>query len=174
MRVVAIFIGVILLCSCESNNHYRPSDKEKAVNEILAFVSSNLKKEKELIPFGSGGQTMYQVKMLALAFQYRNALDIEQGRELLLESVREFTSTVNADEHIRNYLSNYPFEAKNVIVEIYIKNPDGTNLESSKLCVIAANEGILEYEIRDPKTDRLTRIYTETYEEALQKVSQGK
>lgn len=171
MRFVYLFIIAMFVSSCDMSSPYEPSEKQQLVNEIRHKVAFKLRKEKELIPFGSGGQMMDQVQMLYLAFQYREKVDVEAGRKLLIAAVQEFLDAVNKEERLCQYLGNVPFEAKNIIVEIYLKNPDGTNLGLEDFCIISAHQGILEYEISNPKTNRLEKVYKETYEEALQKMA---
>ena len=107
--------------------------------------------------------------MLALSFDYRQPTTIENGRKLLIAAVQEFVQSVNAEEQIRPYLQNYPFEAKNVQISIFLQNPDGSKL-SSGLHVISAYEGILNYNIDDPEGPLFKTLLEETYEEALQKL----
>ena len=176
MKLIYHFLFMLLfLTGCFEKNAilYHPSDKQKSVNAIRAKVAHKLEKEKGLIPCGTGAQMMHQIKMLALAFDYRKPLDIETGRHFLVEAVQEFTSAINADNDIRPYLDNYPFDAKNVIIEICLQNQNGSDLGASELCIIESSEGVLRYKIHD-SNDRLKTVYTETYDEALQKVSLGK
>jgi hypothetical protein len=38
---------------------------------------------------------MYEIKMLALSFDYYGPIDMEKGRELLLIAVNEFKDAIN-------------------------------------------------------------------------------
>ena len=111
MRMFHFLITCLLCCACEKPVSYYPSEKEYLSNIITKNVATQLKNELGLLPFGSGGQAMDQVKMLALAFLSYKPIDIETGRELLVTTVNEFAAQINTNEAIRPYLNNYPFGA---------------------------------------------------------------
>jgi hypothetical protein len=176
MKFIAILITSIFLFGCGQNTRdtrYKPTresiERERLCDTIMSKVAVKLQHEKGLIPCGSGGQTSHGVQMLALSFDYRQPTTIENGRKLLIAAVQEFVQSVNAEEQIRPYLQNYPFEAKNVQISIFLQNPDGSKL-SSGLHVISAYEGILNYNIDDPEGPLFKTLLEETYEEALQKL----
>ena len=170
MKWRLFLIAIVFVVGCEqphSKITYEPSAKQKLANEIRKKVAFQLKAEKDLIPSGSGGQMMDEIKMLALSFDYYKPIDIDKGRKLLIEAVHEFVAAVNADERIRPYLGNYPFESRNIEIRIFLRNPNGSNPALGKLSVLSAIEDILEFDTHDPKTGRLTTLYTETFEEAV-------
>ncbi|MDE3045869.1 MAG: hypothetical protein KGJ02_04410 [Verrucomicrobiota bacterium] len=168
MRFLLLFIVFSFLSSCSQKKHSNQlPPKVIFANEIRKKVASDLYKKKNLVPCGSGGGMMRQVEMLALSFDYRKPIDIKMGRELLIAAVDELTVAVNADERIRPYLQNYPFEPKNIEIRIFLYNPDGSDIPPGSLSVVGALEGVLDYKIRDPKTDQLKSIHKETYEEAV-------
>jgi len=169
MKLLLYFLIILTFSSCSSNSlsNYKPSEKEQLANEITNRVSLQLKNSFDLKPFGSGGQAMNDIEMLALSFIYNKEIDIEDARELLINSVDIFVKAINEDERIHPYLSNYPFEPKNIEISIYLRKLDNSDITPGKLLIASSNNGILEYDIRDPKTDRLKSIYRESYEEAL-------
>jgi hypothetical protein len=170
MRYIFLVMSVFFLAGCLTQNRYQPSNKEQLANEIILKVASELRKKTNLHPCGSGGQMMNEIKMLALAFDCYAPLDISEGRKLLIVAVNEFVDAVNADEQIRPYLFNYPFEAKNIEIRIFIQNPDGSQFGQDRLCVISAIDGMLKYKMNDPEGPLFKIVYEETYEEAVQKI----
>ncbi len=174
MRFFLIFLAIIFIAGCYnsfSNLTHKPRTKQSLVNEVERKVAFRLKKEKELYTCGTGGQMMDQIKMLALSFDYYKPLNIENGRELLIAAVNELVTHVNANEEIRPYLNNYPFEPKNIEIRIFARNPDGSNVPPGKLSVLSAIRNIFEYDMNDPETIQLKTFYQETYEEALSKIA---
>ena len=163
---------VVICCAFFLKPGYRLSAREQASNIVTKKVATQLSSEKKLLPCGSGGQISHGVKKLSLSFFYREPIEIEQGRELLIAGVNKFVAAVNADEHIRPYLVNYPFEPKNVEILIFLQNPDGSEIIPGKLTCMGATEGVLTYDIEDPETQRLVTIHKESYEEALLKISE--
>jgi len=161
MKIILLLLLFVFSC-------HQPSTKQQLVNEIRNKVATQLKNEKKLFPIGTGGQMMDQIEMLALSFDYYGEIGIEEGRELLLGAINEFVATVNADERIQPYLKKFPFEPKNIEIRIFLRNST-----PGKLCVLSAIDDVLEYDIRDPKTDRLKSVYDETFQEATRKMAQN-
>lgn len=175
MRVFLFVVMCVFLSGCRQNNNtYILSEKEMLSDEIIRKVAIKIKKEKNLHPCGTGGQMMDQIKMLYLGFNYYYDITIDEGRELLVYAVNEFVSEVNADERIRPYLNNYPFEPKNVQIGIFLFTQDGSLPALGKLIVITAQEGKLQYEIDDPETKLFKTVHSETFEEAVLKIKQSK
>jgi hypothetical protein len=170
MKYFFSLIVLLALSSC-TNFQDRLSYDEKLANECLKKAAIQLKKKKGLHLFGTGGRMMDQIKVLHLSFIYYKPIDIKEGRELLIASVNELIDVVNASEHIRPYLNNYPFEPKNIGIEIFLRNPDGSFVAPEQLRVISAEEGILSFKIDNPETRLFQIVHKETYEEALLKIN---
>ncbi|MBM3184292.1 MAG: hypothetical protein FJZ64_03195 [Chlamydiae bacterium] len=169
MRALS-WLFLLFIAGCQTNSHPL-SSKEKAANESLAKAAYKLKKETSLRPFGTSAQMMHQIEMLGLAFQYRDPIDLEKGRKLLVLAVNTLVETVNATPDIHQYLSHDPFLPQNARVTIFIQNTHGQEPEFGKLSIIRAKRGNLEYDIRDLESPcHLKTIFTETYEEAVQRL----
>jgi hypothetical protein len=147
------------------------SEDEEFANQVQKKAAMNIKKETGLIPFGSGGQMMDQIKMLHLAFICHQPINIEKGRELALKASEELLLQINSEEKIRPFLNNFPFEPQNIIIELYIQKADGHSFGGEILSVVFVNEGIIKYKIDDPNSNQLLTIFEEKYEEALQKLN---
>ncbi len=165
-------IAMLFITACQVDV-YTPSPKQKLVNKIRNDVALQLQwKVKGLYPCGTGGRMRDQITMLALSFDYFGPMDREKGRKILLLAVEEFTKAINEDENIRPYLNNYPFELKNIEIFIFLRKADRSFYSDGELCIISSRNGLLEYEIRDPKADHLLTVHKETYKEAVQKVKE--
>ena len=167
--VCALFSGV-LCYACA-----RPSvDYEKLADKITAKTAKKLEQEKGLILIGTGGRMMDDIKLMMMGFRYRKIIDINEARNLLVYCVEEYLTAINNNEKIRPYLHDYPFTAKNIQIEIFICNPDGSHVAPNELNVAAANEGTAVYEIAAPKRPITITACKETYEEALEIVASQK
>jgi hypothetical protein len=160
-----LLILTIILSAC---SHSSSPNYEEMADKITYATAKKLRSEKNLRLIGTGGGMMHSIRMMAMSFVFKHEITIEEGRELLVAAVSEYVAAVNANEKIRPFLANYPFEPKNVEIQIFIHNPDNSCMPHGKICVIGAIDGILDYDIRDSETDLLKEIYRETYEEALQ------
>ena len=174
MRVLLIFALAFFSIACNRQDNlfspHKPSTKQEAVNEIRLRAAGKIKRKYGLQPFGTAGQLLDQVKMIGLSFQYHKPIDIEEGRKLLIGATNELLAEINANEDVRPYLDKYPFETKNVRIEIVLRNPDGSTPVLGSLVLIKAQTDILSYDTSDPQTHRLTTILQETFEEALLKI----
>jgi hypothetical protein len=170
-RYIFCLLFLFLLgCSGGNRSDYVISEKERAADEDLRKAAIELMTKAGLEPCGSGGQMMDQVKMLALSFDYKGPIQIEDARKLLIQSVDTLVAVVNNDPLIRPYLYNYPFEPKNVEIRIFLRGADQFDVPLGELVVISSIKGTFDYDIRHLETRRLTTIFEETYAEAKQKV----
>jgi|SRR5579872_2789377 len=170
-KLFRLFLISLIITGCNLPQPADPREEQRLINDVRRQVFTKLKKEKELVPFGTGGQTADGIKMLCLAFLYYKPVDIDTGRKLLIDGLNELVSAVNAEKDIHRYLYNYPFEVKNAEISISIHKSDGTDFGEGKLCIISAQNGILEYLTWNPDKNSLITVFSETYEEALQRIN---
>jgi len=166
----ALFLFLIVFAtSCDppyiEDNPYLPT-KQSLATDVRNKTFVQLKMEKELYPCGIGSGMMDQIRMLALSFRYYKEVDIEQARELLMTAGTLFLHTINSNEKILPYLQNNPFEPKNIQIRIFLYKTNGSKPDLGKLTVVSMINGILEYDIRNSETERLTTVYEERFEEA--------
>ena len=176
-------IPFIIFFSCEKtiSQHSYQRNPEWALadeiydNEIGEKVFSKLKKEKKLHVCESGWalRGKEKIQIMRCGFDYYNEISFEEARELLLEVGNLYLNTINENERIRPSLGIYPFNPKNIHVDIFISKRDGSKLKPEQLHVISINEGQLEYMNHDLENELLQIIYKETYEEAMAKISNG-
>ena len=171
MRCIAVLVLFFSFLGCLPPNSdiYGNSEKQQLANEVRKEALSRLQEERGLKPFGLGAQMMHQIQMLALSFIYHKPLDIEQARELTMYASAVFLDVINRNERIRPYLGNYPFEAKNIEIEIDIRE-DG-KFEQNKLVMVSMHRGVLIYDVHDQEKNRLKIFYKETYEEAAERLA---
>lgn len=145
-------------------------EKERLAEVVLRKAATKLKQECTLRPCGTIGQMLNEIQILGLSFYYYQSVDIAEGRKLLIKSIDTMLQEVNQETKIHPYLIRYPFKPRNVEIQIFLRSPDGRDVAPGALWVIGASEGNLVYEIEHPETKRLTTVYRETYDEALQRI----
>jgi hypothetical protein len=170
LTTLIVFLFFYLCTSCTRYDADEPLYVQLA-HQITEKTAKKLKKEKNLIPVGSGGGMMDDVKAMMLAFNYYNEVSIEEARKLLIDCVEEFLAAVNSNEQIRPFLHNYPFTAENIEIAIYFSTKSGAPVSSNNICVASSWNGNISYRIDISKTGPLTTIREETYQEALQLAS---
>jgi hypothetical protein len=160
-----LFTLSVFLFSCQSLGIPQKSKKEKIVDQIIQNSFIKINKKTGLIPLGTGAQMMNEIKMLGLYFNSKNQISIDEARELLVYAAAEFLNEINLNEEVRPYLSQYPFEIKNV--EICIYTPPIR--KHGDLAVVSAAKGFLVYKNHDFSS--LEVVFKETYEEGVQKLN---
>jgi len=169
MKVILLLFIAIVFTACDpSVNEYAflKPDKYDLANTVVAETSFQLKRDKNLIPFGTGRKICDQIQMLALTFICYKETEIDEARELLLEAFKVMVHVINSNEEIRPYLCQYPFD-QNLEMSIYFRKPNG-HRDFGQLGICSIKRGKLEYIIQN-STYNYTTILSETYEEAESK-----
>jgi hypothetical protein len=168
--LIMILMLLIFVSSCDppyfEESPYSPT-KQSLANAVRRQAALHLEKENGLIPCGTAGQMMDEIKMLGLSFVYYGEVGIEEARELLIIATTSLLMTINSNELIRHYLYNYPFTPKNIEIAVFLRNENKSFCDLDKLHLIQMMDGKLEYFIRSSETNLYKTIYTETFEEAL-------
>jgi hypothetical protein len=167
---LAVF--VVITAVCIGDIYYRfpkdfedSSDQESLSNHVTSVVAKTLKKEKGLLPCGSGGGGK-PIRTMALCFDYRDTMDVEIGRELLVASVKTYLDAINANPKLRPHLKNYPFTAENIEIIIYWHLGEAGKAGTGRLTNVSAMRGVLKYQVYNAE-GRLETVRKETYDEAL-------
>ena len=116
---------------------------------------------------GTGGGMMRQIHNLAISFQCYDHLTIEQSRELLIYCSETYLSEINSNEKIKPYLQNYPFQARDIEIRIFIHESAEHPLPAGDISIAKIIQGNLDYEINHPQPPYLKTIHKEPYKEAL-------
>jgi hypothetical protein len=152
----------------------KPCPKVDLSRKIKKKVITRFKKEYGLDCYGDASAMMNEIKMLGLYFRYCEPIEIKRGRELLVAAVDLFLEEIEAEKEIHPFLKEYPFKPKRIAIDLFLKNVDTSTLKKGIPTIMSVAGGILEYIIRDPKTDQQVTIYSETYEDAVRKIARSK
>jgi hypothetical protein len=142
----------------------------KLADQITIKTAKQLQQEDNLILVGTGGRMMHDIQMMAMSFDIYHEVDLNEARELLVHAVEKYLLAINSDEKIRPYLHEYPFNAKNIEIRIWILNADKTVVALDKIFYCNAIEGICNYYLHLPEIYSRKLICEETFEEAVEKV----
>lgn len=172
MNFISALLLLLFLTGCDQLcPPIEPPTKSSLIHLVRTKTVKQLKFEHELYACGTGVQAMYQIEMLALSFDYFKPVEIENGRELLITALDTYVANINDEKKIHSHLGHYPFTPKDIEIRIFIRNLDGSDLPPGRLTSVSSYEGVLRYRIFDPKTNRTTDVYEETYAEAKQKLA---
>jgi hypothetical protein len=175
VKTITIFFGILAFCGAAMVYSYFGFSYEKGYGKLARAITvktaEKLQQEKGLVLVGTGGGMMGDIQMMAMGFNFYQIVDIKTARTLLVDSVEEYLSDINANQEVRPFLHNYPFTAENIEIAIYFYISEGSNVPLDKITIAAAEQGKLVYYIDDPEKYTLKDIHEETYEEALRIVS---
>ncbi len=146
-------------------SRYGLSEKEKLSNAVLKNAAQQIQQELGLICCGTTGRAYHQIKMLGLSFNCRRPLDIENGRRLVVEATQKLINAMNAEENLRQYLDHYPVGAEMIWMQIDVQDRSGNSLS-----MVTANQGVIDYDVKDPGDQHLRLVFQETYKEAVEKL----
>lgn len=155
---------------CSTSGGQMP-DYEKIADKITEKTAKKLKNQKNLVLIGTGGKMMNDIQAMDMSFNFYQEMDLKSSRELIIYVINEYLSAINSNNEVRPYLHEYPFTAKNIEIDIWFFQPDGTDLPLDKIYYVSAIDGILTYYLDLPETHSRKAINKETYEEALRAIS---
>ena len=153
-----------------AHSRFKPSPRQKEVNAIRRKTAREIEKELDLFCCGTAGQIMNGIKMVGLSFDCRRPLDINDARRLVVAATQTLINAINLKESIRPHLDHYPVGAEMVWMQIGVQARNGNSLELDSLCMVTANQGVIEYNVKDSGQHRLSLVLQETYQEALEKL----
>jgi hypothetical protein len=167
INLILGLIFMLLFCSFNSESE----DYEKLADKITYKIAKQLLIEKNMYLIGTGGQMMDDIQMMAMSFEVCRPLNVPKARQLLISAIQKYLSEINNDEKIRPYLHQYPFTDKNIQIDFWIRNPDGSRVALDKIYYVSAINGILRYYIDDPEKFSRKLVHEESYGEVLQLIS---
>lgn len=173
MRKITKFclIIIIFLTSCQisQDQEYSMPESEEVVNKLLSEIAITCEKKYKIKTVGTnvsmpGGD----VRLLGLDFQVRGPLSKEEIRKILLDLAHDFLEVVNSDEWVKPYLTNYPFEIKNIEIALFINDSKGQRLDDPYIGIAQIFCNCFEYlTLITTDISSIQSKFKETYEEAL-------
>ncbi len=172
MRIInLIVILVLFFCNgCTKTEYKKKRDLE---NKIIGKTWIQLKKEKNLVPVGEGKSITPGNEFIGLYFQYFHPVTIDEARELVIYAAETFLHNLNLNEKL-NELIGHPYPMSWIEIEIFVYNPDYSDVEPPGIDVINFKKNKITYFYKRKKFEigkkNFEIIHEETYEEALKKL----
>jgi len=79
LKYFLLFITIVLITGCSQTEDYSVLSAQ-----VRSQTAKQLKKEKDLIPVGSGGQMIGDIQLARIMFQYFHLVNLEEARELFV------------------------------------------------------------------------------------------
>jgi len=127
-------------------------------------------KSKGYAIYGSGGGFRGQVNNLDLMLKSYKRLKIDEARQEYLKIMNQFLYTLNMDKYIRPYFKDYPVTPKNILLQLSFSSPDNVRYNKPNITLIFNNENKIVYCVYESELKRFSKVFEETYEEALKEV----
>jgi hypothetical protein len=167
---IAVFLGAYW-----AYPRHTPVDYVAMADAITADVAEKLTERYPMQVIGVSGGMMNTVNTIGLHFQIRGPITKERLREMLVDSVEEFLTSINANEEIRPFLKNYPFTEKEIDIVIFIVDGLGIHVYDPDPAVAAAAHGKICYYTEDKNNEfGYKQKIKEDYQTALQIVRESK
>ena len=94
---------------------------ERIANTVSVITSKKLQKKYQLNFIGIGkGRNKEEEQIFALSFNYNEPLNISNGREIMVGSIKQFLADINNNILLRPFLEKYPFTEKNIEIRIIV------------------------------------------------------
>lgn len=116
--------------------------------EIDAFQMNfveQMYKQRGLKCSDIGGDLSDGIKQVAFNFVLFKRASIAQARELLVQVTEDIVKQINANEKLRPYLKNYPFQPKDTQVRIYFWNKNRDFYQDGSVAGIYQKENEVHY-----------------------------
>jgi hypothetical protein len=168
-----ILLSILTSCMVCLLDGYEYSEQADLVHEILGKTSKKLEKKHQMSAIGTGiGMPGGIVEMLALSFEKTGPISKDLAREIAIDCVQEMVTAVNTNERIKPYLKNYPFNAKNIKIAIFLKDKSRNEIYAPDFGVVSATCGDIEYLITGLENPyRYKEVIKENFDEMLKKVN---
>lgn len=158
-----LFIFCLTLLSCQQSSKHG----QKASEVISSF--NNKAKNNKLIPFGSGGSFLGDIKGFSFVFKSKQKLNIEQARSELIKNVENLLYDINSNVTARPYYHQFPFTVNNLDFCIIFENSE-YYVPSPFIAKVYVYNSNVVYKVYDKQNDQLLELYRESYDEALMKL----
>lgn len=164
--LLTIPILVAMFFSSIFRNNELPEDTQMC-HAIVKIVALKLK-EKYGLRAGSirerGKTGIYE--FIGISFQINETLSKEEGRKLLLISVKELLDTINSTQEFKQYMSVYPFTEENVEIAIFAMGEDKRGVVYPNILIFEAYNGSVKYKTKLRDTYGYHTREEETFTEA--------
>lgn len=171
-----IFSFLLLLCACSLLLSLKRSDQGvnyvKIADKIVAKTANTLCKKHQLSCIADSAGMMHCVYMVGMSFEIRCTLDENEARIILIDCVEELLEAINSNKEIRPFLSNYPFNEKNIHLAIFSVDKNGQDTFDPYIgSVSISKQDSITFRTKDPNNIYgYKNEYRENYQEALKTV----
>jgi len=144
-------------------------EPDRIALQIINETARSLEKKYKMHACGFGMRERF--KYLSISFQVNRPIEVDEARNLLIESVEELIENINSSKEIRPYLKEYPFTFQNAGITLLFSDQKGHDCYHPLIIDAMCTPRGLHFNTLNSKTHQYEQEYTETHEEALKKIN---
>ena len=154
----SLFMLLSLVCSCSAVPYHK-----QLRSQLIHDYSKDMQKKKNLTMIAIGGGQ--QGRLLCISYSTQQNVNLEQARELLVDTCEGFLKRVNSNQKFRPYMVEFPYNGTNIDIAIQFVDPNNRWTMPPYIAFAANRKGKVYYYTSNIKED-LIDFHAETYEEA--------
>lgn len=154
-----IFASSCSARSPEVSNYYR----------VANIVNKQVRREIPVTDDGPGAMIPDKIHAYSTIFHHEGPISIEQSRRFVLRIAQISLSKFNEDSAIQPYLESAPFTINNLAFSIYSSSWMVFDAPEDFVDCVAFSFGKIHYKRHDLESDQFIILFSENYEEALEK-----
>jgi hypothetical protein len=182
-----LWVSLFLLAGCQNistpgyTSTYKPSEetrisleRERKAEEVAEAFSEKIARELKLSR-GDRDFTAIEeknisvIKSFVFFFHKQGSYDVERARELYFKIGQAFVDRVNVDKTVLEILASQPCTLDTLQLLVHFRPNKKENVKMP-VEVVVNREGRVIYKTYDESKREYIEIFSETYEEALQKL----
>ncbi len=163
MKFCVLFL-VLLISGCVVS-----SPISSNYDRLAGSVNKKIRREIPVVVSGFGAMIPKQIHAYAMDFKHEGPISIDLGRCYVLRISQIALDAFNSDDAIQEHLENRPFTVNNLSFAICSSSWMDYSAPFEFVDRIGFSNGTIFYKRYDHVTEKFVILFTETYEEALQK-----
>ncbi len=161
---------LILMISLFNQSCSAMSKESKLANSFLDAFAKEQRMSRGLVLSGTGRSVRDKIQVLEIFFLSWGCYNVDQARNIFMQSLEDFSNKINCNMTMRPHLANYPFNEFNLGLDISFYESPGKRPQKPYVALVSLIKGKIFYFFYDNEKQKFVDDYSETYQEALQKV----
>lgn len=141
------FYSLFLLIFISATHMTNFSQSEIEVNQVISDFKKEMKKKGISLVGTGGSEKEGKCSLIHLQFEVDEELTLYNGRKLAVDCTENFLLLLNSKKGIENYLIEYPFTYKKMVISLFGKRFSSND---AVFDIVSASQGEIRYSIIVP------------------------
>jgi hypothetical protein len=111
------------------------------------------------------------IETINLGYSSNRHLNVDEARKLVVKIAKKLFNLYNYEQNMQPFLHDHPFTEKNIELSISFRNAQGWIYGPEYISNVLIMDSKIFYDKYNPHTDTFDHIISESYSEALDKLS---